>query len=162
MLSPVQLAPGDKAPDVTLIDHAGRPFKLSEQRGQKVILYFFPAALTPGCTREANEFDERLGDFAAAGYRVFGVSPDTHEKLARFHEREQLGFDLLSDHDLAAHHAFGAVGEKSLFGRLYRGVLRSTVLIDGNGLIEKAFYRVKLTGHAELIRQEVAGQAGQA
>lgn len=149
MTEAVQLAVGERIPAFSTLDQDGNPFSSDALIGRKTILYFFPAALTLGCAREAADFMEAQPIFEAAGYQVIGVSPDSVEKLKRFQERDALTFPLLSDEDISIHKAFGAFGEKALYGRLYKGVLRSTVVVAEDGTIEHAFFRVKATGHVD-------------
>ena len=153
MDEPIQLTAGEVAPVFELPDQDGKPFKLDSLRGQKVILYFFPAALTPGCTKEACDFNDNLASFKAAGYTVISVSPDKIAKLKKFQEAEHLNFPLLSDPELEVHKAYGAYGVKKLYGREYTGVLRSTFAIDENGVITLALYNVKATGHVVMLRK---------
>jgi peroxiredoxin Q/BCP len=150
-----KLEVGQAAPDFTLTNDKGQKVKLSQFKGEKVILFFFPAALTPGCTKEACEFNDSLNSFKSAGYTVIGISPDSVEKLAKFREKEHLNYELLSDEDKEVHKSFGAFGEKSLYGRLYTGVLRSTFALDENGKIVLAGYNVKATGHVAKIKKEL-------
>jgi peroxiredoxin Q/BCP len=148
-----RLAPGDTAPDFTLPDADGEEISLSAHRGRKVIVYFYPAALTPGCTKQACDFTDNLGLLAGAGYDVIGVSPDKPEKLAKFRDKESLKVTLVSDPDRAVLSAYGAFGEKTMYGRTVTGVIRSTVIVDEAGKVEHALYNVKATGHvAKLIR----------
>lgn len=155
MTEPVQLNVGDVAPVFELPDQDGKAFKLDSLRGQKVILYFFPAALTPGCTKEACDFNDNLASLKAAGYTVIAVSPDKVAKLKKFQATENLNFPLLSDEDIAVHKLYGAFGEKALYGRLYKGVLRSTIVIDEQGVITLALYKVKATGHVAMLRKKL-------
>lgn len=150
-----RLEPGSPAPDFTLHDQGGASVSLREQRGRKVILYFYPAAMTPGCTTEACDFRDSLSSLQGAGYTVLGVSRDDVAKLAQFAERDGLSFPLLSDTDLAVHHAYGVWGEKKNYGTVIQGVLRSTFVIDEDGVIEHALYNVKATGHVARIRRLV-------
>jgi peroxiredoxin Q/BCP len=150
-----KLAPGDTAPDFSLPDADGTQVSLSALRGQRVIVYFYPAAMTPGCTKEACDFRDNLGDLAGAGLTVLGISPDTPAKLARFRDKEKLTFPLLADPDLAVHKAYGAYGEKTMYGRKRVGVIRSTFVVGADGRIEQAFYNVKATGHVERLRKEL-------
>jgi peroxiredoxin Q/BCP len=151
-----RLQPGDIAPDFTLPDADGKPVALDSLRGRKVILYFYPAAMTPGCTKESVDFENSLPDLASANVAVVGVSPDKPEKLAKFRERDSLTFPLLSDLDKKVLEAYGAYGEKKLYGKLVVGVIRSTFLIDEEGKIEKAYYNVKATGHVERLRKDLS------
>jgi len=150
-----KLAPGDTAPDFSLPDADGTQVSLSALRGQRVIVYFYPAAMTPGCTKEACDFRDNLGVLAGAGLTVLGISPDTPAKLARFRDKEKLTFPLLADPDLAVHKAYGAYGEKTMYGRNRVGVIRSTFVVGADGRIEQAFYNVKATGHVERLRKEL-------
>ena len=150
-----KLAPGDTAPDFSLPDADGTQVSLSALRGQRVIVYFYPAAMTPGCTKEACDFRDNLGVLASAGLTVLGISPDTPAKLARFRDKEKLTFPLLADPDLAVHKAYGAYGEKTMYGRKRVGGIRSTFVVGADGRIEQAFYNVKATGHVERLRKEL-------
>lgn len=153
MTATPRLAVGAKAPGFSLPDADGQTVKLSDYRGRKVIVYFYPAASTPGCTKQACDFRDNLGVFADHGFTVLGISPDKPAKLASFKERDQLTFPLLSDPDRAVLTAYGAFGEKKLYGKTVTGVIRSTFVISPDGLIEHAFYNVKATGHvAKLMR----------
>jgi thioredoxin-dependent peroxiredoxin len=142
-----RLAPGDPAPDFTLPDADGNQVTLSALRGQRVIIYFYPAAMTPGCTKEACDFRDAGGDLSGAGLTVLGVSPDSPARLAKFREKEGLTFPLLSDPGRDVLHAYGAYGEKMMYGKATVGVIRSTFVIGPDGTIEKAYYGVKATGH---------------
>jgi peroxiredoxin Q/BCP len=142
-----RLAPGDPAPDFTLPDADGHPVSLSSFRGQRVIVYFYPAALTPGCTKEACDFRDNLSDLNAQSVAVLGISPDQPSKLAKFRDKEGLNFPLLSDPDHAVLEAYGAYGEKVLYGKKTVGVIRSTFVIGPDGTVEQAMYGVKATGH---------------
>jgi peroxiredoxin Q/BCP len=147
------LSPGDPAPDFDLLDDSGNRVRLSDLRGQRVLLYAYPAAMTPGCTTQACDFRDNLAVFGSHGFTVLGISPDKPEKLAKFRERDHLTFPLLSDPDKEVLTAYGAYGEKKLYGKVVVGVIRSTFVIDADGLVERAFYNVKATGHvAKLIR----------
>jgi thioredoxin-dependent peroxiredoxin len=150
-----RLAPGDPAPDFTLPDADGNPVALSSFRGQRVIVYFYPAALTPGCTKEACDFRDNLAELGHLGIAVLGVSPDQPSKLAKFRDKEGLTFPLLSDHDHAVLEAYGAYGEKMLYGKKTVGVIRSTFVIGPDGTIEKALYGVKATGHVARLLTEI-------
>ena len=150
-----RLAPGDEAPDFTLPDAGGNPVSLSELRGQRVIVYFYPAAMTPGCTKEACDFTAALPDLSAEGVTVLGISPDPPAKLARFRDKEQLAFPLLSDPDKTVHGAYGAYGEKKNYGKTIMGVIRSTFVIGPGGKVEKALYGVKATGHVDRLRKDL-------
>lgn len=151
-----RLAPGDTAPDFTLADADGNPVSLSSFRGQQVIVYFYPAAMTPGCTKEACDFRDNLADLAKADTAVLGISPDAPAKLAKFRDKESLTFPLLSDPDHAVHEAYGAWGEKTLYGRKSVGVIRSTFVIDPDGKIAQAMYGVKATGHVGRLMKDLA------
>ena len=142
-----RLAPGDPAPGFTLSDADGQPVSLSSFRGQRVIVYFYPAAMTPGCTTQACDFRDNLAQLNNIGITVLGISPDQPAKLARFRDRDGLTFPLLSDPDRAVLQAYGAYGEKKLYGKTTVGVIRSTFVIDADGTVEKALYGVKATGH---------------
>jgi thioredoxin-dependent peroxiredoxin len=150
-----KLAPGDTAPDFSLPDADGTQVSLSALRGQRVIVYFYPAAMTPGCTKEACDFRDNLGVLAGAGLTVLGISPDTPAKLAKFRDKEKLNFPLLADPDLAVHKAYGTYGEKTMYGRKTVGVIRSTFVVGADGRIERAYYNVKATGHVERLRKEL-------
>lgn len=148
-----RLQPGDTAPAFTLPDADGNEVSLADHAGRKVIVYFYPAALTPGCTKQACDFTDNLDLLAGAGYDVIGISPDKPEKLARFREKESLKVALLADPDKSVLTAYGAFGEKKLYGKVVTGVIRSTVVVDEQGKVEHAWYNVKATGHvAKLIR----------
>jgi peroxiredoxin Q/BCP len=151
-----RLSPGDQAPDFTLPTDTGEEVTLSSLRGRRVILYFYPAAMTPGCTTQACDFSESLDSLEAAGFTVLGVSKDTPTKLAKFRERDGLTITLLSDPDLEVHRAYAAYGEKKLYGKTVEGVLRSTFVIDADGNIEIAQYNVKATGHVAKLRRDLA------
>jgi peroxiredoxin Q/BCP len=150
-----KLAPGDKAPDFTLLDADGTPVSLSSLRGRRVIVYFYPAAMTPGCTTQACDFRDNLNSLAAAGVSVLGISPDTPAKLAKFRDRDQLTFPLLSDPGHEVEEAYGAYGEKVLYGKRTVGVIRSTFVIGADGVIERAYYNVKATGHVARLRADL-------
>jgi thioredoxin-dependent peroxiredoxin len=150
-----RLEPGDVAPEFTLADDAGGTVSLASLRGQRVIVYFYPAAMTPGCTKQACDFRDSLESLSKAGFAVVGISPDKPEKLAKFREKEGLTFPLLSDPDHAVEIAYGAYGEKKLYGKTMVGVIRSTFVIDPDGLIERAQYAVKATGHVARLRAEL-------
>jgi peroxiredoxin Q/BCP len=149
----MQLTAGDKAPAFTLTDDSGATVSLKDFKGRQLLLFAYPAAMTPGCTKEACDFRDRLEFLQGLGYAVLGISPDKPEKLAKFKERDQLTYPLLSDPERAVLTAYGAFGEKKLYGKVVTGVIRSTFVISGTGRIEHAFYNVKATGHvAKLIR----------
>ncbi|MCM2419574.1 MULTISPECIES: thioredoxin-dependent thiol peroxidase [unclassified Streptomyces] len=148
-----RLQPGDTAPAFTLPDADGKPVSLADHAGRQVIVYFYPAALTPGCTKQACDFTDNLDLLAAAGYDVIGVSPDKPEKLAKFREKENLKVTLVGDPDKKVLEAYAAFGEKKLYGKTVTGVIRSTVIVGADGKVEHAFYNVKATGHvAKLIK----------
>ncbi|MFM6963404.1 MAG: thioredoxin-dependent thiol peroxidase [Micrococcales bacterium] len=152
-MTETRLETGSKAPAFKLANQDGVSVSLADFKGQKVVLYFYPAALTPGCTKEACDFNDALAPFKKAGYAVLGVSPDEIEKLAKFRKVEKLKFDLLSDESLKTHKAYGAYGMKKLYGREYEGVLRSTFVIDEKGKVAHALYNVKATGHVTMLRK---------
>ena len=154
-MSDHRLEPGDEAPDFTLPDADGKQVSLSSLRGQQVIVYFYPAAMTPGCTKEACDFRDSIQSLAAAGVTVLGISPDKPDRLAKFRERDSLNFPLLSDPDHKVEQAYGAYGEKTLYGKTTIGVIRSTFLVDEQGKIARAYYNVKATGHVERLRKDL-------
>ncbi len=148
-----RLQAGDTAPAFTLPDADGKQVSLADHLGRKVIVYFYPAALTPGCTTQACDFTDNLEVFRGAGYDVIGISPDKPEKLGKFRETEELKVTLLADEDKSVLEAYGAFGEKKLYGKTVVGVIRSTVIVDEQGKVEHALYNVKATGHvAKLLR----------
>jgi thioredoxin-dependent peroxiredoxin len=155
----IHLSDGDAAPAFTLPDADGKNVALSDFRGQRVIVYFYPAALTPGCTTQAVDFTAAMEDLGAAGLHVIGISPDAQEKLIQFREKESVGFPLLSDPDRSTLDAYGAYGEKLLYGKLIKGVIRSTFVIDvdqeGEGTIAVAQYNVKATGHVDKLKRDL-------
>ncbi|NHD18077.1 MULTISPECIES: thioredoxin-dependent thiol peroxidase [Actinopolyspora] len=150
-----QLSPGDVAPDFTLPDADGGSVTLSEYRGSPVVVYFYPAAGTPGCTKEACDFRDNLADLEGAGFAVLGISPDKPGKLAEFRDSEGLTFPLLSDPDRAVMSQWGAYGEKNNYGKIVQGVIRSTFVVDAEGKIQQAKYNVKATGHVDRLRREI-------
>ncbi len=150
-----RLQPGDTAPAFTLPDADGNDVSLADHTGRKVIVYFYPSALTPGCTKQACDFTDNLAVLASAGYDVIGVSPDKPEKLAKFREKEDLKVTLVSDPEKEILTAYGAYGEKKLYGKTVTGVIRSTVVVDEAGKIEHAFYNVKATGHVAKIIKDL-------
>jgi peroxiredoxin Q/BCP len=154
-MTDVRLAPGDAAPDFSLPDADGNEVSLSSLRGRRVIIYFYPAAMTPGCTKQACDFRDSLDSLAAAGFAVVGVSPDSPAKLAKFRDRDGLTFPLLSDQKREVLEAYGAYGEKMLYGKKSVGVIRSTFVIGPDGKIEQAQYGVKATGHVARLRKEL-------
>ncbi|WP_181407454.1 thioredoxin-dependent thiol peroxidase [Nocardioides sambongensis] len=156
-----RLAAGDTAPDFTLPDDRGNQVSLADARAEgKVIVYFYPAAMTPGCTKQACDFTDSLESLRAAGYTVLGISKDTPAKLAKFRERDGLTIPLLSDPELEVHRAFGAFGEKKLYGKVVEGVIRSTFVVDSDGTVELAQYNVKATGHVAKLRRDLGLDAG--
>ena len=150
-----RLAVGDIAPDFTLQTADGGSVTLSDLRGRHVIVYFYPAAMTPGCTTQACDFRDNLASLQAAGYAVVGVSPDDLPALEKFVEAEHLTFPLASDPDRSVLDAWGAWGEKSLYGKTVTGVIRSTVVVDPDGRVELAQYNVKATGHVAKLRKDL-------
>lgn len=150
-----RLQPGDTAPDFTLSDDTGAEVTLSDLRGTTVIVYFYPAAMTPGCTKQACDFSESLDHLKAEGYTVVGISPDAPEKLQKFRERDGLTITLLSDPDKSVMTAWGAFGEKKLYGKVVEGVIRSTVVVDPDGEVALAQYNVKATGHVAKLRRDL-------
>ena len=155
MTDNARLAPGDLAPDFTLPTNDGSELTLSSLRGKKVILYAYPAAMTPGCTTQACDFRDSLASLKGAGYQVIGISPDKPAKLAQFVERDAITFPLVSNPDKDILEAYGAYGEKQLYGKTVTGVIRSTFVIDEAGRIEHAFYNVKATGHVAKLRRDL-------
>lgn len=153
-----RLSPGDTAPDFTLSTDTGESVTLSDLRGGKVIVYFYPAAMTPGCTKQACDFSESLESLKADGYTVLGISPDKPEKLVKFRDKEHLSLTLLSDPDKSVMTAWGAFGEKKLYGKAVQGVIRSTLVIDEEGKVEHAWYNVKATGHVAKLRRDLGLQ----
>jgi thioredoxin-dependent peroxiredoxin len=150
-----RLQPGDAAPQFTLPDADGKPVSLSEYRGRRLILYAYPAAMTPGCTKQACDFRDSIEPLTAAGYAVLGISPDPPGKLATFRALESLPFPLLSDVDKSVLTSYGAYGEKQLYGKTVVGVIRSTFVIDPDGRIERAMYGVRATGHVAKLRRDL-------
>jgi thioredoxin-dependent peroxiredoxin len=148
-----QLEPGTTAPDFTLDAADGSQVSLTDYRGKRVIVYFYPAAMTPGCTKQACDFRDSLDALQAAGFAVLGISPDKPAKLAKFVERDAVTFPLLSDPDRAVLEAWGAYGEKTMYGKKVTGVIRSTVVVDPDGVVELAKYNVKATGHVAMLRK---------
>ncbi|MEV7620370.1 thioredoxin-dependent thiol peroxidase [Microbacterium sp. NPDC089321] len=148
-----RLEPGTPAPDFSLLNQDGESVSLADLLGEKVILYFYPAAMTPGCTTQACDFRDSISSLQGAGYTVVGVSRDEPAKLASFRERDGLTFELLSDPDHAVHTAYGVWGEKMNYGKVVEGVIRSTFVIDEHGVITLAQYNVKATGHVARLRK---------
>ena len=155
MTESTRLEVGDTAPQFTLTDQDGTSVSLADFAGGKIVVYFYPAAMTPGCTTQACDFRDNLGSLKSAGYQVLGLSKDSPAKLKEFQEHDAVNFPLLSDEGLAVHRAYGAWGEKSLYGKTVTGVLRSTFVIDATGKIEFALYNVKATGHVASLRKKL-------
>lgn len=151
-----RLAPGDAAPEFTLPDADGKPVSLADYRGRRVVVYFYPAAATPGCTKQACDFRDSLADLGDAGLDVVGISPDKPAKLAKFRDKEGLTFPLLSDEDRSVLAAWGAFGEKTMYGKTVTGVIRSTFVVDEEGKIAVAQYNVRATGHVAKLRRDLA------
>ncbi|SDG37100.1 thioredoxin-dependent thiol peroxidase [Microbacterium sp. 77mftsu3.1] len=147
-----RLTTGSPAPDFSLVDQDGRTVALADFRGTRLIAFFYPAAMTPGCTTEACDFRDSVAPLQAAGYTVVGISRDEPAKLQAFRERDALPYDLLSDPDHAVHEAYGAWGEKMNYGKVIEGVIRSTFVIDEDGSVAHALYNVKATGHVARVR----------
>ena len=156
MTATARLAPGDQAPPFALPDADGTTVKLADYRGRKVIIYFYPAASTPGCTKQACDFRDSLAELNEAGLDVIGISPDKPEKLAKFRDAEGLTFPLLSDPDKKVLAAWGAFGEKKMYGKTVQGVIRSTFVVDEKGNIEVAQYNVRATGHVAKLRRDIS------
>jgi thioredoxin-dependent peroxiredoxin len=150
-----RLSVGDKAPEFALPDADGNTVSLGEYRGRSVVVYFYPAASTPGCTKQACDFRDSLATLNDASFDVLGVSPDKPAKLAKFRDAEGLTFPLLADEDKSVMTAWGAFGEKQNYGRIVQGVIRSTFVVDPEGKIAKALYNVKATGHVERLRKDL-------
>jgi thioredoxin-dependent peroxiredoxin len=150
-----RLSPGDAAPDFSLPTDTGDTLSLKELRGRRVVLYAYPAAMTPGCTTQACDFRDNIASLRGAGYEVIGISPDKPEKLAKFRDRDSLTFPLVSDADKSVLTAYGAYGEKQMYGKTVTGVIRSTFVIDEEGRVERALYNVKATGHVAKLRRDL-------
>ncbi len=150
-----RLQAGEQAPDFTLPDADGNKVSLSSLRGQRVIIYFYPAAMTPGCTKQACDFRDSLAALSGAGLTVLGISPDSPAKLAKFRDKEGLNFPLLSDSDRSVLEAYGAYGEKMMYGKTSVGVIRSTFVVGPDGKLEQAYYAVKATGHVARLRKDL-------
>lgn len=146
---------GATAPAFNLLDQNEKNVSLADFKGKKVILYFYPAAMTPGCTKQACDFSDRIDSLAKHGYVVLGVSKDAPAKLKKFEERDHITFPLLSDPDLTVHNAYGTYGEKMMYGKTVQGVIRSTFVIDEAGKIELALYNVKATGHVASLEAKL-------
>lgn len=151
-MTTTRLEPGSPAPAFTLADQDERPVTLKDLRGGRVILFFYPQAMTPGCTKEACDFRDSLAPLQAAGYTLLGISRDEPEKLRRFRERDGLAYDLLSDPDHTVHERYGVWGEKTNYGRTLMGVIRSTFVVDEKGRLTHALYNVRATGHVGRLR----------
>jgi len=151
-----RLTAGDTAPDFTLPDADGKPVSLADYRGRRVVVYFYPAAGTPGCTKQACDFRDSLAELNGAGLDVLGISPDKPAKLAKFRDKEGLTFPLLSDADKDVLNAWGTFGEKQMYGKTVTGVIRSTFLVDPEGKIEVAQYNVRATGHVAKLRKDLS------
>lgn len=151
-----RLEVGDKAPAFSLTDADGKTVSLADYRGRKLIVYFYPAASTPGCTKQACDFRDNLRDLNTAGLDVVGISPDKPAKLAKFRDAEKLTFPLLSDPDRTVLEKWGAYGEKKMYGKTVQGVIRSTFLVDEKGKIALAQYNVKATGHVDKLRRDLS------
>ncbi len=150
-----RLEPGDRAPAFTLTDDTGAKVKLSDFKGKTVVLYAYPAAMTPGCTTQACDFRDSLSALQAAGIEVIGISPDSPEKLAKFREKDGLNFTLVSDPDKKVLTKYGAFGEKKMYGKTVVGVIRSTFVINPKGTIDQAMYNVRAKGHVAKLRKEL-------
>jgi thioredoxin-dependent peroxiredoxin len=150
-----RLQTGDRAPDFTLKSADGSTVSLGDFAGENVVVYFYPAAATPGCTTQACDFRDNLASLASAGYKVIGISPDAETKLRSFSDKESLTFPLLSDPDHAVAEAWGAWGEKKNYGKTYEGLIRSTVVVDGGGQVALAQYNVRATGHVAKLRRDL-------
>jgi peroxiredoxin Q/BCP len=151
-----RLEVGDTAPGFSLPDADGNTVSLSDFRGRKVIVYFYPAASTPGCTKQACDFRDNLAELDGAGLAVVGISPDKPAKLAKFRDAEGLTFPLLSDPDKEVLTAWGAFGEKKMYGKTVQGVIRSTFVVDEDGKIAEAQYNVRATGHVAKLRRDLS------
>jgi len=145
----------DTAPAFTLLNQDEKSISLSDYAGGKVVVYFYPAASTPGCTTQACELRDNINALKSAGYTVLGISPDAPGKLKKFKDKESLNFDLLSDPDNKVQQAYGAYGEKSMYGKTYMGTIRSTFVVDETGKLSHALYNVKAKGHIEMLRTEL-------
>jgi len=154
-MTEVRLEAGQPAPAFTLADQDGSPVSLADFAGDNVIVYFYPAAMTPGCTTEACDFRDNLNSLASSGYKVIGISKDAPAKNKEFQEQEGLNFPLLSDEDLAVHKRYGAYGEKKLYGKTVEGVIRSTFVVDPDGSLRLPLYNVKATGHVASLRKKL-------
>jgi peroxiredoxin Q/BCP len=146
---------GAEAPGFTLKDSSGQDVSLASRLGRNTIVYFYPAASTPGCTKQACDFRDNLASFQSAGYEVLGISPDPVAKLAAFAAKETLSFPLLSDEDHTVAESYGAWGEKKNYGRTYQGLIRSTIVVDPEGKVKVAQYNVRATGHVTKLRRDL-------
>ncbi len=146
---------GSTAPAFKLKNQDEKPVSLADFKGKKVIVYFYPAASTPGCTTQACDFRDNINSLKSAGFTVLGISPDEPAKLKKFKDKEKLNFELLSDPDNKIQQKYGAYGEKSMYGKTYMGTIRSTFVVDKNGKLEHLFYNVKAKGHIEFLRKEM-------
>ena len=159
MSESARLTAGETAPPFTLLDDREQPVSLSDFTGQRAIVYFYPAALTPGCTTQACDFRDNLASLQGAGYTVLGISPDKPAKLAKFREKDGLTFPLLSDPEKSVMKAYAAFGEKMMYGKTVTGVIRSTFVVSvdakGKGTIDVAQYNVKATGHVAKLRRDL-------
>ncbi len=155
MTDNARLSPGNAAPEFTLPDADGKPVSLSDYRGRSVVVYFYPAASTPGCTKQACDSRDNLAELNTAGFAVLGISPDPPAKLAKFRDEQGLTFPLLSDVDRSALAAYGTYGEKQMYGRTVTGVIRSTFVIDAQGRVNQALYNVRATGHVAKLRKDL-------
>jgi peroxiredoxin Q/BCP len=151
----MNLETGTAAPEFTLMNQDGQNVSLSDHMGKNVIIYFYPAASTPGCTVQACDFRDNINSLKALGYVVLGISPDKQSKLKTFQEKQSLNFDLLSDADSFVQKAYGAFGAKQMYGKEYMGTIRSTFVVDPAGKISHAFYKVRTTGHVQFLKEQL-------
>ena len=151
----MKLETGSAAPAFSLSNQDEQQVSLSDYSGHKVIVYFYPAASTPGCTTQACDFRDNINSLKSAGFKVLGISPDAPSKLKKFKDKEGLNFELLSDPDNKIQEAYGAYGEKSMYGKTYMGTIRSTFVVDESGKIQHSFYNVKAKGHIEFLRDKI-------
>lgn len=154
-MTETKLEVGQKAPNIELQDQDGQPVSLADYQGQKVVVYFYPAASTPGCTTQACDFRDSINSLKAAGYQVLGISPDAPTKLKKFQDKEGLNFPLLSDPDNSVQQAYGAYGLKKMYGKEYMGTIRSTFVLDEQGLVQLALYNVKAKGHVAMLKDKL-------
>ncbi|NMR31978.1 thioredoxin-dependent thiol peroxidase [Crystallibacter degradans] len=150
-----RLTSGEDAPAFALQDSTGSTVSLADFRGRNVVVYFYPAASTPGCTKEACDFRDNIASLQGAGYDVVGISPDPLPKLVKFAEKEELNFPLLSDEDHSVAESYGAWGEKKNYGKTYEGLIRSTIVVDPEGKVSLAQYNVRATGHVAKLRRDL-------